>query len=139
MIKAIIEGIVERKTPVILTPTDFKDERSRKIVSENFMRVSDLPSLYCDLERSNTEFGNDTVRYRTLLLAGAVLNYELVERKKYKIHVGSRKIGKSWGIPIGMMEYKIFERSGHYAEHENIANNFFILADYLSETSEYTG
>jgi len=148
---------LHREIPIVNTLDDLNDSRGYKLAKEHFVRVTDIPGLYFELEQACTKCrikGSNSLRSdfnledklntssRALklynqVIARAILNFELTQRKKFKIFMNQITFEVMWGgIIIDQNSYKAFIRGAPIRTHQQIADNYVELADYIHQYSE---
>lgn len=150
---------LHRETPMVNTLEDLEDPRGYNLAKENFVRITDVPGLYFELEQAGTKSkiecsnslssdfnledelitSSEALKLYNQVIARAILNYELTQRKKFNILIDQYTYtfeGMLGGIIISRDLYKTFIREGPIRTYQQIADNYVEIAEMIHQHSE---
>lgn len=116
-------------TPIVRTVEEFMDLRARELITKNFMRVGDVPSLYSQLEKTGGDLTLDTNKFQydrlpvehDWALAGAIVNYELSQRPRFRIPLEEETFVSLGKLEVSRLWYAGFRRRMSSEGHERLA------------------
>lgn len=127
-IKSLL-GIKEDESDLVRKAGNLKDPRARKLVVDEFIRITDIPALYAKLEAAGGEIALDHEELASRstppeevkqLMAGAVMNYELCARDRFRI-IADERSATLLGVPVKDQMVAIIQRRMSVADHERVA------------------
>jgi len=136
MVQRLLRAI-RSDIPVISTLDDLTDPRAHKLAVEHFLRITDLAAMYSELEKKGgkieVEVGDlsrsegPPPEYKELL-AGAVLHYEITQRRNFKIEVDRETFDVLGGITVDNVLMAVIRRRRPVAVHEQMADMYLQTA-----------
>jgi hypothetical protein len=144
MIKGLLKKLIGKEIPLVTCAEDLIDQRAYKLAKENFLRITDIPSLYFELDKTGGQIEIDPSRLKgdTLpkehnqILAGAIINYEITKRSVFQILVDKKTFADFGGVEINGLMYGVIKRRVSIAQHESVANIYVETVDKIYRAFE---
>jgi len=143
--KGILRQLFGREIPTVYTWDDLVDSRANKLAKDYFVRITDIPRLYFELEQTGGEFDIDLEElvgtseppkeYKQLI-ASAVMNYELTQRDQFRIVVDKGTFGLFGDMEVGTRLVALITRIAPIETHQEVADIYVSAAQRIYQAYE---
>ena len=144
VIKGLLRKLIGKEIPSVTCAEDLTDPRAYKLTKENFIRITDIPSLYFEFERTGGQIeidlsqlkGDKLPEEHNQILAGAIMHYELTQRPAFQILVDKKTFANFGGVELDGLLYGVIKRRAPIAEHERVADIYVKTVDEIYQAFE---